>query len=290
VLEQEQQRAESLKQQAVIQAQKEAATQQAQANADAACAIAHKEAQLKQQELAAETAKQVAIKKQEQQEIENKMNIAQAKAEAMMKSVAMTAERMAQAKAEQEAAELELAAAQTMLEAAKVKAQAELEMMKARAQGEQLLNEAKVSSKFPGLSPQERAQCLLSEQMMETHREISKRTQQVYHTMDPQESQRVYEQQMRNMMAMSRSMAGHMGGGAMKGNLNGNNLNMASMGLFASLARDDPFYETPRTSAPVVGASNAYLEQLTAMLANEKKLSSAPNARPTVNGNGGPHP
>lgn len=239
VLEQNQQRAESQKKLAIIESQKKAAAQQAQAEANAAAAIAHKEAELKQKTLSAEADKECALQKQQQQEIENQTNVKQAEAQAMMRSAAMTAERMAKAKAEQEAAKMELAAAQTMLEASKLKAAAELEVMKARAQGEQLIAEAKVSSQFPGLSPQERAQCLLSTQMMETHREISKRTQQVYHTMDPEESQRVYEQQMRNMMGMSRSVAGFMGG---HGGLNAHRFSLgnASMGLFDAL-HNDPF-------------------------------------------------
>jgi uncharacterized membrane protein YqiK len=252
VLEQEHQRAENQKRLSILESQKKAATQQAQAEADAASLLARKTAELKQQELAAQTAKSVALTKQEQQEIENQTNIKQAQAEAMMRSAAVTAERMAQAKAEQEASKLELAAAQTMFEANKIRAAAELELMKAKAQGEQLLAEAKVLARYPGLTPQERAQCMLQEQMMTTHREVAKRTTQVFHTMDPKESQRVYEQQVRNMMGLQRSVAGFMGGK----HLDASNLavmgGLMDIGLMNASATGklDPFCQPKGDAAP----------------------------------------
>jgi hypothetical protein len=195
--------AEAKKQQAVILAEQEAATKMAHARAEAEAETAKRQAELKQQELAAETAKIIALRDQEKREIENATMVKAAEAKAMMQASQETAGRVAAAKANQEAASLELASAETLLQANKIKAQATLELMKGQAQGEQAIAEAKVIAQFPGLTPQERAQYLIMMHQMETQKSVAQNTKQVVHTMDPTEAMDIYNKQMQQMMTMN---------------------------------------------------------------------------------------
>jgi hypothetical protein len=210
---------EANKAQAIIAAEKEAAERMASARVEAEALaantearakadVAMKEAELKQLQLAAENDMVLAQKRAEQQVIENKMHIAEAEAKAAQKAAALTAEETAVAAARNNVARMELETAQTRLEAAKITAAGRLEIARSDAEGKRLMAESEVKARFPGLSPEQRAECLLTMAMLEAQTEISKRTQAVYHTLDPNDGQKIYERQMSNMMHMTNSIRG----------------------------------------------------------------------------------
>lgn len=199
----------------------------AKAKADADAKVATSEADFKILQSEAESKKQVALSAKAEQEVLNAAATAQAKAaaeqlkikaesEAEAKVAASTAEKIALARADQEAAQAKLQAAQTEAEAILVKAQAnqklaesEAALVLAKGEAQAKVASKMMQAKFTGLEPEQIAQLMQMELLMEvTKAQLAATPQVVTHTMDPNVAQELSQRNMQHMMTCMQAASG----------------------------------------------------------------------------------